>query len=64
MRKLLFLIVAFAATIGAFAQSYDADNKALANFLVRMYQAEPFEGVRAVSDYDNDYLLVVLSLDP
>ena len=64
MRKLLFLIVAFAATIGAFAQNYDADNKALANFLVRMYQAEPFEGVRAVSDYDNDYLLVVLSLDP
>ena len=64
MSKIAFFILTLLATGCLMAQSFDSQNKALANFLVRMYQAEPFEGVRAVTDYDNDYLLVVLSLDP
>lgn len=46
------------------AQSYDSDAIHLANFVTRMYKNAPFEGVRIVQDYDNDYLLSVLSLNP
>lgn len=45
------------------AQGYNVDKTALANFLERMYNNAPFEGVRVVEDYDNTYLLSVLSLD-
>lgn len=47
-----------------YAQGYNAEKTALTNFLVRMYKSAPFEGVRVVEDYDNHYLLSVLSLDP
>lgn len=47
-------------TFQCFAQSYDQERTALRNFLVRMYKAEPFEGVKIVSDYDNNYLLSVV----
>ncbi len=45
------------------AQGYDGDKVAFTNFLIRMYQDSPFEGVRAVSDYDSAYLISVLALD-
>lgn len=45
------------------AQSYNTDKVALTNYLVRMYNAAPFDGVRVVDDYDNAYLISVLSLD-
>lgn len=44
-------------------QNYNSDNIALTNFLVRMYHNAPFEGIRIVKDYDNSYLLSVLTLD-
>ncbi len=53
---LLFLLMGFLC----FAQSYDQERTALKNFLVRMYKAEPFEGVKIVSDYDNNYVLSVV----
>ena len=46
--------------VSTFSQSYDQERTALKNFLVRMYKAEPFEGVKVVSDYDNNYLLSVV----
>lgn len=42
------------------AQSFNQERTALTNFLVRMYKAEPFEGVKLVSDYENNYLLSVV----
>ena len=45
------------------AQSYNMERTALANFLVRMYNSAPFEGVRVVEDYENSYLISVLILD-
>lgn len=59
--SLLFLLcyVAF----GASAQSYDSERTTLANFLTRMYNNAPFEGVRAVDDYDHAYIMSVLALD-
>ena len=49
--------------LSAKAQSYNAERTALTNFLVRMYNSAPFEGVKVVDDYDNTYLLTVLTLD-
>lgn len=45
-----------------FSQSYNQEQTALKNFLVRMYKSAPFEGVKVVSDYENDYLLSVVTL--
>lgn len=45
------------------AQSYNAEKTALTNFLVRMYEDAPFDGVKAIEDYDNAYLMSVIKLD-
>lgn len=47
-----------------YSQDYNSERTALAKFLTRMYTSSPFEGVRVVNDYDNNYLISVLSLDP
>lgn len=39
------------------AQSYNSDRVAFTNFLIRMYNNAPFEGVRAVNDYDDAFLI-------
>ena len=49
--------------ITASAQSYNSDRVSFTNFLIRMYNNAPFEGVRAVNDYDDAYLISVLALD-
>lgn len=46
------------------AQGFDSERRELAAFLTRMYSTDAFEGVRVVKDYDNSYLLSVISLDP
>lgn len=63
MRKLLILLFAV-MSLRAYAQGYSSDKVAFTNLLVRMYKNAPFEGVRAVSDYDNAYLISVLALEP
>ena len=45
------------------ALSYNSDRVAFTNFLIRMYNNAPFEGVRAVNDYDDAFLISVLALD-
>lgn len=56
---LLFIIL----SLGASAQSFNQERVALANFLTRMYENAPFDGVRMVDDYDNQYLMSALALD-
>lgn len=63
MRKLICSLCFLAATISFHAQSYNSDKVSFTNFLVRMYNNAPFEGVRAVDDYDHAYLISVLALD-
>jgi len=62
MKVLLSVLFAFVA-IGINAQSYNSDRVSFTNFLIRMYNDAPFEGVRAVNDYDNAFLISVLALD-
>ena len=61
MKKVLILFVfVVSAFMDVFAQSYNQERIALENFLVRMYKNAPFEGVKIVSDYNNNYLLSVV----
>lgn len=61
--SLLCLMALTLLSNNASAQSFNSENKELASFLTRMYNNEPFEGVRVVTDYDNTYLLSVITLD-
>lgn len=61
MKKVVLLLaLLFVAFVDASAQSYNQERIALENFLVRMYKNTPFEGVKIVSDYNNNYLLSVV----
>lgn len=62
MKKVLSLLVLFVClfSLNGFAQAYNQEQTALKNFLVRMYNSAPFEGVKVVSDYNNNYLLSVV----
>lgn len=63
MKRILINLFFLAMTINVNAQSYNSNRVAFTNFLIRMYNNEPFEGVRAVNDYDEAYLISVLALD-
>ena len=64
LRKSVFFIgfLSFVA-LSTYAQGFNSNKVALTNFLVRMYNNAPFEGVRAVDDYEDAYLISVLALD-
>lgn len=61
-RSLLFTILFLAGCVVS-AQGYDQERIQLAKFIERMYQNTPFEGCRIVDDYDNSYILSVVTLD-
>lgn len=63
MRITIFLLYMFCIALGVNSQSYYGNRIAFTNFLIRMYNNAPFEGVRVVDDYDNTYLISVLALD-
>lgn len=64
MKKIIFVILFAIISLGIDTQGYSCDKVAFTNFLVRMYNNAPFDGVRAVNDYDNAYFISVLALDP
>jgi hypothetical protein len=59
--KIIIVITLFASK--CFAQSFNDDKPGFSNFLKRMYNSSPFEGVKIVDDYDHQYLVSVISLD-
>ena len=64
MRKLLISSILLIITLISYAQNYNSDRVTFTNFLVRMYNNAPFEGVRMVKDYENTYLISVVLLNP
>lgn len=63
IRKFLLFIFSLCACAAGLAQSYNQERTVLTNFLIRMYENAPFDGVRAVEDYDSSYLMSVVKLD-
>lgn len=62
MKKILFILtIAFSFTVNA--QSINDDKTSLTNFIKRMYNSAPFEGVKVIDDYDHQYFISVLSLE-
>ena len=59
--KIIIVFTLFASK--CFAQSFNDDKPAFANFIKRMYNSSPFEGVKIVDDYNHQYLVSVISLD-
>lgn len=62
LKSFLSFLLCIVSSFG-FAQSYNAEKTALTNFLIRLYENAPFDGVKAVEDYDNAYLMSVVKLD-
>lgn len=60
---LCLTILLLFVSLGCYSQGYNSDRVSFSNFLMRMYNDAPFEGVRAVNDYDDAYLISVLALD-
>lgn len=63
MKRTIVVSCLLMIALGINAQSYNTDRVAFTNYLVRMYNNAPFEGVRAMNDYDNAFLISVLALD-
>ena len=59
----IIVIFTFSGFAPLKAQSYNQERIALTNFLIRMYEDAPFDGVKAVKDYENAYLMSVVKLD-
>jgi hypothetical protein len=60
--NLTYLILLF-VTFSIYSQSINDDKTSLTNFVKRMYNAAPFEGVKVIDDYDHQYFISVLSLE-
>ena len=63
MTRIVLTIILAIVSLNINAQGYNSDRVAFTNFLVRMYNNAPFDGVRAVEDYDDIYLISVVALD-
>lgn len=61
--NLVLFFLLLIATKNTYSQSFNEDKTSMVNFLKRMYNSSPFEGVKIVDDYDHQYLVSVLSLD-
>lgn len=62
MKKILFTLFIIYSAFG-YSQSINDDKTSLTNFIKRMYNSAPFEGVKVIDDYDHQYFISVLSLE-
>lgn len=64
MKKIVITIgLVLCCSIITFGQGNNTEKTAFTNFLIRMYENAPFEVVRAVDDYEHQYLISVLTLE-
>lgn len=63
MKKSLLIILTLMLSVISYSQGFNDDKIAMTNFIKRMYNSSPFEGVKMIEDYDNKYILSVLSLE-
>lgn len=63
MKKIVIIIsVVFLISFQAFSQSFNQDKIALTNFITRMYNNQPWSGVKVFLDYENKYLISLVEL--
>lgn len=61
--KKIILFITILISIKSYAQSFSEDKIAFGNFIKRMYNATPFDGVKILDDYNHQYLVSVISLE-
>ena len=62
MNRIVVIILLLSINV-TFSQSINDDKISVTNFIKRMYNATPFEGVKVIDDYDHQYFISVLSLE-
>ncbi len=64
-KSIRFFSLLFMLTIAfnSKAQSYNDDKTSMTNFIQRMYNSTPFEGVKVLEGYDENYFISVISLE-
>ena len=63
MKNNLTVIFLLFIALSSYSQSINDDKTSLTNFIKRMYNSAPFEGVKVIDDYDHQYFISVLSLE-
>jgi hypothetical protein len=63
--KKLFLLISLLLLIKppTFSQSFNSEKIALTNFITRMYNNQPWIGVKIFLDYENKYLISLVELN-
>ncbi len=62
-RSIIIGIILICSIQSCFSQGFNEDKTALSNFIKRMYNSAPFEGVKVINDYDHQYFISVISLE-
>lgn len=62
MNRIVVIILLLSINV-TFSQSINDDKISVINFIKRMYNSAPFEGVKVIDDYDHQYFISVLSLE-
>lgn len=62
MKKILYTIL-ITFSLFSYSQSINDDKTSVTNFIKRMYNTSPFEGVKVIDDYDHQYFISILSLE-
>jgi hypothetical protein len=60
MRRYILIIILF-LSLSAQAQSFSDEKTSAINFVKRLYNASPFEGVKKIEGDDANYYLVAVS---
>lgn len=64
MKKNIYLLLILLFSFSnLFSQSYNSEKIALTNFITRMYNNQPWSGVKVFLDYENKYLISLVALN-
>ncbi len=61
--KLISVLFLVSIVFNSNAQSYSDDKTTMANYLKRMYNATPFEGVKVIESAEGNFFISVISLE-
>lgn len=63
MKRMIACLMLLLGSIATYGQSYNDEKVEFTNYIKRMYEQEPFEGFRILTDYSATYMIVVIGLD-
>jgi 6-pyruvoyl-tetrahydropterin synthase len=61
--KKLIVVIFSLSPIVSYTQGFNDAKTSLSNFIKRMYNITPFEGVKVIDDYDHQYFISLVNLE-